>query len=75
MRTTLVLDDALVREARRRAAERQSTLSDFVNDALRHLMSQRAGARRQIKLPTAGDARRKRRISPREIAEVLAENA
>jgi hypothetical protein len=35
MRTTVVLDDGLLRQARRRAAERDLTLSDIVNEALR----------------------------------------
>ena len=35
MRTTLVLDDALLRQAKRRAAERDLTVSDVVNEALR----------------------------------------
>lgn len=35
MRTTLVIDDALLRQAKRRAAERDLTVSDVVNEALR----------------------------------------
>jgi hypothetical protein len=35
MRTTLVLQDYLVREAKKRAAERNLTVSDVVNEALR----------------------------------------
>jgi hypothetical protein len=35
MRTTLVLDDALLRQAKRRAAERDMTVSQIVNEALR----------------------------------------
>lgn len=35
MRTTLVLDDALLRQAKRRAAERDLTVSEVVNEALR----------------------------------------
>ncbi len=35
MRTTIILDDALLREARIRAAEQDLTLSDVVNAALR----------------------------------------
>ena len=35
MRTTLVLDDVLLREAKHRAAERDLTVSDVVNEALR----------------------------------------
>ena len=35
MRITLVLQDDLLREAQKRAAERDLTVSDFVNEALR----------------------------------------
>ena len=35
LRTTQVLDDRLFRQAKRRAAERNPTLSDIVNKALR----------------------------------------
>lgn len=35
MRTTLILQDDLLREAKKRAAERNLTVSDFVNEALR----------------------------------------
>ena len=35
MRTTLILDDALLRQAKRCAAERNLTVSDIVNEALR----------------------------------------
>lgn len=35
MRTTLVIDDALLRQAKRRAAERDQTVSEIVNEALR----------------------------------------
>lgn len=35
MRTTLIIDDALLRKAKHRAAERDLTVSDVVNEALR----------------------------------------
>lgn len=35
MRTTLVLDDALLAQVKRRALERKMTVSDVVNEALR----------------------------------------
>ena len=40
MRTTLILDDALLKSARQRAAERNVTLSDIVNDAVRAWLDQ-----------------------------------
>jgi len=39
MRTTLILDDALLRQAKRRAAERDLTVSDLVNEALRESLA------------------------------------
>jgi hypothetical protein len=39
MRTTLVLDDTLLRQAKQRAAERGLTVSDVVNSALRQELS------------------------------------
>jgi hypothetical protein len=41
MRTTLVLDDGLLHRAKRRAAERNVTVSDLVNEALRESLDQR----------------------------------
>jgi hypothetical protein len=40
MRTTLVLDDVLLREAKHRAAERDLTVSEVVNEALREAFRQ-----------------------------------
>jgi len=58
MRTTLVLDDALLREAKRRAAARGTTLSQVVNEALRAAF--RTEPRRPIplRLVTYGDPTR-----------------
>lgn len=55
MRTTLILDDALLREARRRAAERGTTLSQVVNDALRAAFRTEPRRRAPLKLVTYGD--------------------
>ncbi len=35
MRTTLIIEDSLLRQAKRQAAERDLTVSEVVNDALR----------------------------------------
>ena len=58
MRTTLVLEDALLREAKRRAAARGTTLSQVVNEALRAAF--RTEPRRPIplRLVTYGDPAR-----------------
>jgi hypothetical protein len=40
MRTTLILDDTLLKLARQRAAERDVSLSDILNEALRAWLEQ-----------------------------------
>jgi hypothetical protein len=42
MRTTINLDDALLADAKRRAAERGTTLTQIISDALRETLSVRA---------------------------------
>lgn len=74
MRTTLVLDDRLFKAAKRIAAERKTTLSEVVNDALRRLTTPVSKPRKKVNLPTYGDPRNKRNISPKEIAEALLEH-
>ena len=58
MRTTLVLDDALLRQAKRRAAERDLTLSDVVNEALREALRHSAPTAPPFSLITYGRADR-----------------
>lgn len=60
MRTTLSLDDALLEQARERAARTGRTLSQVVEDALREAFAppREAGARSRVQLPTdPGDGR------------------
>jgi hypothetical protein len=45
MRTTLVLDDRVLKLARRRAVERGLTLSEVVNEALRSMLAAQASPR------------------------------
>jgi hypothetical protein len=52
MRTTLVLDDNLARQAKRRAAERNMTFSDVVNEALRESFRRPPPPARQFRLVT-----------------------
>lgn len=75
MRTTLILEDSLFQAARKLAAEQQTTLSALVNDALRQLVSQPGRARKKVVLPTFGAPAKKRRVTPREIADSLLEHA
>jgi len=53
MKTTLVLDDALVERVRVRARERGVTMSSVVEEAIFRLLNEDMGQRRQpITLPT-----------------------
>jgi hypothetical protein len=54
MRTTLVLDDQLLRRARKRAAEDGTTLSELVNDALRDALREKQSPQRPFRLITFG---------------------
>lgn len=56
MRTTLDLDDHLLKEAKRLAAERGTTLTAVMEDALRIVVrrTDRAERRRRVRLPTFG---------------------
>ena len=50
MRTTLNLDDALVRRAKKAAADRGTTLTSLVEEALRAHLAPRRGRRGAFKL-------------------------
>ena len=54
MRTTINVDDALLREAKTAALQSGRTLSEFFEDALRETLSRRKESRngRRVKLPT-----------------------
>ena len=56
MRTTLDLDDHLLREAKRLAAERGTTLTALMEDALRIVVRrvEKPKPRRRVRLPTFG---------------------
>jgi len=57
MRTTLVLDDEVVKKAKQKSVELGTTLSSFTNEALRHaLMRGRTEARADapFRMPTYG---------------------
>ena len=56
MRTTVRLDDDLLREAKRHAAATGRTLTAVIEDALRETLCRRRqqGPRRRIKLRTVG---------------------
>lgn len=71
MRTTLVLDDALLRQARRRAAERSLTVSDVVNEALRDSFGRPVAPARPFSMTTYGRAGRRIRHEPSDFAAEL----
>ena len=54
MRTTVSLDDQLLRRAKERAASQGRTLSEVVADALRVHLAEKPESRRQVILPTFG---------------------
>ncbi|MBN1611726.1 MAG: type II toxin-antitoxin system VapB family antitoxin [Polyangiaceae bacterium] len=54
VRTTLVIDDRLLRKAKEQAASRGVTLSELVTQALRSLLAERPPSRRQFVMPTYG---------------------
>lgn len=49
MRTTLDLEDTLLARARRKAAERQTTLTRVIEEALRHYLSPRRVAATSVR--------------------------
>lgn len=71
MRTTLVLDDALLREAKRRAIERDVTLSEMVNEALRESLRQPLGQAPPFTLVTYGRGTRTSRHEPADFKVIL----
>jgi hypothetical protein len=56
MRTTIRLDDGLLADAKALAAERGTTLTAVIEDALRESLARRSQnqPRRRIQLPTSG---------------------
>ena len=58
MRTTLILDDQLIRRAKREASDKGATLSEFVNRALRDYFFSKPveGNHVVFKMPVFGEA-------------------
>ncbi|HVK86599.1 MAG TPA: hypothetical protein VM513_20915 [Kofleriaceae bacterium] len=54
MKTTLVLKDSIVRDAKKRAAELGITLSELTERALRDALAEKPAERKRIVLPTSG---------------------
>jgi len=75
MRTTLILNDALLFEAKRRAAERNASVSAIVNDALLIAFREPSGPHldQVFKMPTfAPDRATKLHLSPEEMDTLMA---
>ena len=74
MRTTLILNDALISEAKRRAAERNASLSAIVNDALLAAFREPTTPHSEVafKVPTfAPDHMTKLHLSPEEMDTLM----
>jgi len=71
MRTTLVLDDRIFREAKRRAASLGSTLSAVVNQALRELLSKPQDTAPPFRMVTYGGRKRRVHHEPAQFADAL----
>ena len=71
MRTTLVLDDELFRQIKRQAAERNVTISDIVNNALRELLARPQPTAPPFSLLTYGRSGNRVHHSPSELAAAL----
>ena len=54
MRTTITLDEGLLRRAKERAASQGKTLSDVISDSLQVLLAEQPQPRHKITLPTFG---------------------
>jgi hypothetical protein len=71
MRTTLILDDTLFRRAKRRALERDLTLSDVVNEALREALREPHVAAAPFSMVTFGRPDRRVRHEPADFAAAV----
>jgi antitoxin component of RelBE/YafQ-DinJ toxin-antitoxin module len=71
MRTTLVLDDSLVRRAKKRAADAGLTLSELVNLALRDQLAQPEAKAPHFAMITFGREAPRVQHEPRDFAEAL----
>lgn len=71
MRTTVIIDDELLRQAKRSAAERDVTLSDIINDALRTRLARKIPDAAPFQLVTYGRSRDAARHEPADFAQAL----
>lgn len=71
MRTTLIINDKLLSQAKKRAADRKTTVSEVVNEALRDSFARPVGPSRPFKLITYGNPDRPQHLSPAEMYAIL----
>lgn len=71
MRTTLVLDDEVARQVRRRAAESGTTLSEYVTRALRDALAAPEPQATPFEMITYGSRGRRSRHEPADFAQAL----
>ena len=70
MRSTVVIEDELFKKAKQRAAERGTTLSDLVNQALRESLAKPETAAPPFRMTTFGDPKTKLHREPRDYQAV-----
>jgi hypothetical protein len=71
VRTTLIIDDAVLRQAKQRAARMGLSLSSLVERALREALSEQQTAPGSFHMPTYGSAGAGLQHEPRDFAEIL----
>ncbi len=71
MRTTLVLDDEVLRQVRRRAAESGATLSEYVTRALRDALVAPEPQASPFEMITYGSRGRRARHEPKDFAHAV----
>jgi hypothetical protein len=71
MRTTVVLDDGLLRKARKRAADTGLTLGELVNLALRDMLATPEAKAPHFEMITYGRGRAPVRHEPGDFAQAL----
>lgn len=74
MKTTLIIEDTILKKAKEQAATRDTTVSELVNQALRsylHASPAKAGDGRAFSMPVFGPAARTLSgVSPAQMAEL-----
>lgn len=71
VRTTIVLDDGIAREAKRLAARRGITLSDLVGEALRAALAEPSRPAPRFEMITYGEGAAQTHHEPRDLAAAM----